>query len=134
MKKPSPRVSAAGRPNVFPAVKRTIGKLGRDISHARRVRRIPAEEFATRMGVSSATLYRLEQGDAGVSLNTLCMALHLLGRLEAVGELADQTKDDVGLMLSRQAAPLRVRRSRKTAPGPGEGEGPTTTDDGFVAW
>jgi len=95
---------------------------------------MPAEEFATRIGVSRATLYRLEKGDPGISLNTLCMAMHLLGRLGAVADLADQASDDIGLMLSRQAAPRRVRRVRGGSSEVGEGEGAATTDDGFVAW
>ncbi|EHP93420.1 putative DNA-binding protein [Methylorubrum extorquens DSM 13060] len=132
--KPSSRVPGIGRPPAYPAVLRTIEKLGRDISHARRVRRMPAEEFATRIGVSRATLYRLEKGDPGISLNTLCMAMHLLGRLGAVADLADQASDDIGLMLSRQAAPRRVRRVRGASSEVGEGEGAATTDDGFVAW
>jgi transcriptional regulator with XRE-family HTH domain len=95
---------------VYPQVVRTLAKLGRDISLARRRRRIAAEDFAQQMGVSRATLHRLENGDPGISLNTLTMAMFVLGRLNAVSELADPTKDDVGMMLTRQEAPRRVKR------------------------
>ena len=101
---------------VYPQVARALAKLGRDISLARRRRKIAAEDFAEQMGVSRATLHRLENGDPGVSLNTLTMALVALGRLNVVSELADPAKDDVGMMLTRQEAPRRVRRAHTVRP------------------
>ncbi len=101
---------------VYPQVARALAKLGRDISLARRRRKIAAEDFAEQMGVSRATLHRLENGDPGISLNTLTMALFVLGRLNVVSELADPAKDDVGMMLTRQEAPRRVRRARTARP------------------
>lgn len=100
---------------VYPQVSRALAKLGRDISLARRRRRIAGQDFANQMGVSRATLHRLEQGDPGISLNTLSMAMFVLGRLDAVTELAAPTSDDVGVMLTRQEAPRRVVRAH--APG-----------------
>ncbi|MCS0460778.1 helix-turn-helix transcriptional regulator [Rhizobium favelukesii] len=38
-------------------------KIGEDISVARRIRRIAADDFARRIGISRATLHRLENGD-----------------------------------------------------------------------
>lgn len=130
---------------VYPQVARAIEKLGRDIALARRLRQIPAEEFARRMGVSRVTLHNLEKGSPGVSLNTLCMALHVLGRLDMLARLADQATDDVGLMMARQAAPRTVRRRRALAPGqpagrvlPAEGSpdetGPVPDENGYVGW
>jgi transcriptional regulator with XRE-family HTH domain len=101
---------------VYPQVARGLAKLGRDISLARRRRRIAAEDFARQMGVSRATLHRLENGDPGISLNTLTMAMFVLGRLNAVSELADPAKDDVGMMLARQEAPRRVQRTHTVRP------------------
>jgi DNA-binding XRE family transcriptional regulator len=103
---------------VYPQVARTLEKLGRDISLARRRRRIAAEDFARQMGVSRATLHRLENGDPGISLNTLTMAMFVLGRVNAVSELADPTKDDVGMMLTRQEVPRRVQRVHVARPQP----------------
>lgn len=122
---------------VYPAVARAIEKLGRDISLARRSRRIPAEDFARSMGVSRATLHRLEKGDAGVSLNTLAMALNALGRLDLLANLFDQTKDDVALMVLRQHVPTRVskRRAKRDKSEPAEtANGPIVTDDGVEGW
>ncbi|WP_420965314.1 XRE family transcriptional regulator [Bradyrhizobium sp. B120] len=95
---------------IYPLVVRALAKLGRDISLTRRRRRIAAEDFAQQMGVSRATLHRLERGDPGIALNILTMAMFVLGRLNAVSELADPMKDDVGMMLTRQEAPRRIQR------------------------
>lgn len=125
---------------VYPQVARVIEKLGKDVSLARRLRRIPTEDFARQMGVSRATLHRLENGDPGISLNTLAMAMFALGRLDAVADLADPTKDDVGLMLTRQEAPRRVQRPRlsrerlqRTSDAP-EASEPEADANGFVGW
>lgn len=97
---------------VYPVVAKTLSKLGQDISLARRTRRISAADFAERMGVSRATLSRLEAGDAGCSLNTLASALHILGRLDLLSNLLDQTKDDTGLWIMRDAVPKRIRKPK----------------------
>lgn len=123
---------------VYPQVARALAKLGRDISLARRRRKIAAEDFAEQMGVSRATLHRLENGDPGVSLNTLTMALFVLGRLNVVSELADPAKDDVGMMLTRQEAPRRVRRPRTVRPRPETNvetpSEPKADDKGYVGF
>jgi transcriptional regulator with XRE-family HTH domain len=100
---------------VYPQVTRSLEKLGRDISLARRRRRIAAEDFAQQMGVSRMTLHRLENGDPGISLNTLTMALFVLGRINAVADLADPAKDDIGVMITRQEAPRRIPRPHANA-------------------
>lgn len=123
---------------VYPQIARTIGKLGRDISLARRKRHISTEEFARQMGVSRMTLHRLEHGDPGVSLNTLSMAMFALGRLDAIMDLADPAKDDVGMMLTRREAPQRVRvktgprvpKQRHVA----EPDEPAPDDNGYVGF
>jgi len=51
-----------------PSVQRVLRALGRDIGIARRKRRLPVADFATRMGVSQGTLMRLEKGEAGISI------------------------------------------------------------------
>lgn len=104
---------------VYPAVARTLAKLGADIAVARRARRISTADFAAQMGVSRATLQRLEAGDAGCSLNTLAAALHALGSLDLLRDLLDQTNDAVGLMVMRGELPQRVRRRKKVEPGEG---------------
>jgi transcriptional regulator with XRE-family HTH domain len=120
---------------VYPTVLDALAKLGGDISLARRSRRVRAADFARSMGVSQATLHRLERGDPGVSLNTLAMALNALGRLDLLSGLVDQAKDDVGLAVARGEVPMRVRRPR---PKPGDPSaatgGPITSDGGVEGW
>jgi len=123
---------------VYPQVTRTLAKLGRDISLARRRRRIAAEDFARQMGVSRGTLHRLEQGDPGISLNTLSMAMFALGRLDAVNELADPANDDIGIMLMRQEAPRRVQRAQVSRPQSESAQEtssePEPDGNGYVGW
>ncbi|WFU33694.1 XRE family transcriptional regulator [Bradyrhizobium brasilense] len=124
---------------IYPQVARALAKLGRDISLARRRRRIAAEDFAQQMGVSQATLHRLERGDPGIALNTLTMAIFVLGRLNAVSELADPMKDDVGMMLTRQEAPRRVQRvnAARSEPKTKADESPRKSkidDNGYVGF
>lgn len=110
---------------VHSAVARGLRKLGADIAVARRLRRISTQDFAERMGVSRGTLRRLEQGDPGVSLNTLAMALVALGTPERLADLMDQASDDIGLMTARERLPERIAshsparstRSPEDAPG-----------------
>jgi transcriptional regulator with XRE-family HTH domain len=134
MKTESGLYKTKGSP-VYPAVARAIKKLGQDISLGRRSRRISAESFAQSMGSSRATLYRLEKGDPGVSLNTLAMALNVLGRLDLLESLFDQTKDVIGLMAMRQTVPMRVTKPRKKKDtSESLSNGPITSKDGFEGW
>jgi transcriptional regulator with XRE-family HTH domain len=97
---------------VHPRIARAIAKLGADISLARRVRMIAAEDFAQRIGISRATLHRLENGDPGIAINTLALALHALGRLDALTMIADAANDHVTMMQMKEAAPKRISRPR----------------------
>lgn len=122
---------------VYPQVARTISKLGRDISLARRTRRIAAADFARQVGISRATLHRLEAGDPGISLNTLTMALFVLGKLDRIADLAEPARDDVALMLARRKAPRRVQRNAppvRVADVPADRSEGDEANPGFEAW
>ena len=101
---------------VHPVVQHGLSKLGSDIAHARRARKLSTLDMADRMGVDRGTLRRLENGDSGVSLNTLAMALHALGMLDRIADLADRATDDIGLTAAYSAVPKRISKSR-----PGKG-------------
>jgi transcriptional regulator with XRE-family HTH domain len=76
---------------------------------ARLRRRYSAESVAKRAGIARATLYRVEEGDPGVSIATYASVLRVLGLqsdLDLVG------RDDV---LGRKLQDLRLP-TRKTAP------------------
>ncbi|KQZ50341.1 hypothetical protein ASD54_08785 [Rhizobium sp. Root149] len=98
---------------VHPRVERGLKKLGEDISLARRARRMSAQDFADRCSISRATLHRLESGDPGVGINALAVALHALGRLDALIDIADPMHDAVTMMQLREAVPQRINRPRK---------------------
>ncbi|SOC30541.1 helix-turn-helix domain-containing protein [Thalassospira xiamenensis] len=103
---------------VHPRIDQAFKKLGEDISYARRARRMSVEEFSDRVGISRATLYRLEKGDPGISVATLAMALHVLGRLTALKDIVDVASDHIGLMQMKDEVPRRINRK-----GSGKGRG-----------
>jgi transcriptional regulator with XRE-family HTH domain len=76
---------------------------------ARLRRRYSAESVAKRAGVARATLYRVEEGDAGVSLATYACVLRVLG---LQGDLDLVARDDV---LGRKLQDLKLP-TRKVAP------------------
>lgn len=100
---------------VHPSIARGIARLGQDISRARRARRISTTDMAARMGVGRSTLHRLEQGDPGVSLNTLAMALSVLGLFDRLAGLVDPASDEFGLMLAEKTLPKRITSRRRNA-------------------
>lgn len=108
---------------VRPQTARILAKLGKDIEFARRVRSIPVEKFAQAAGISRATLHRLESGEPGISLNTLAMALTVLGKIELLGDLINIRNDDIGLSILRQG----VRRRTTLLDGPPEHHAPKQT-------
>lgn len=117
---------------VLPGVDRTLRVLGHDINVARRARNIAMADMAQRMGCSRSTLHRLENGDAGVSLNTLARALQVLGLLDRLTEIIDQSRDDIGLMMRTRALPERISRPRKpSAPSAPAGDDPALGPEGW---
>ncbi len=94
-------------------VRRTVQKLGRDIREARLRRRIPAAVVAQRASISRTTLYKLEKGDAGVSIGIIGTVLFVLGMGERLGEIVDITRDEQGLALDEARLPKRIRPKRR---------------------
>jgi transcriptional regulator with XRE-family HTH domain len=90
-------------------VSRALIKLGRDLSLARRRRRLSQGSFAERMGISLGTLKRLENGDPGVAIETVARALHVLGEIDRIDTLLDTSADELGLVLMDEQLPQRVR-------------------------
>lgn len=91
------------------SVDRALAALGTDLSRARRRRRLSQASFATRCGVSVATVRRLEKGDPGVAIEHLARALYVLGELPRLEKLIDTRDDELGLALVDEQLPLRVR-------------------------
>ncbi|MFG6082237.1 helix-turn-helix domain-containing protein [Paracoccus litorisediminis] len=102
-------------------VQNALKRLGHDIRVARKKRRMSVADFCERLGVTDKTLAKLETGDGGVRLETLAMALMVLGELHRLGELLDPAKDDTGLSLEHARLPERiVNRRRASSKGTGQ--------------
>jgi transcriptional regulator with XRE-family HTH domain len=96
-------------------VKRSLAKLGADLATARRKRGLTVAAVAERMGVSKGTYLRVEKGDPSVMLGVYAMALFVLGFGDALRDVVDASKDDVGLMLDEERLPKRVRMKSRSA-------------------
>ncbi len=92
-----------------PKVRRSLKKLGADVSLARRKRHLTTAMMSERLGVAKTTYMRVEKGDPTVSMGVYAMALFVLGFGEAFGELLDASRDEQGLLLDAQRVPKRVR-------------------------
>jgi transcriptional regulator with XRE-family HTH domain len=119
---------------VHPSIARGITRLGQDISRARRARRISTTDMAARMGVGRSTLHRLEQGDPGVSLNTLAMALSVLGLFDRLADLADPASDELGLMLAEKTLPRNIARRKRSPSEKSQGPEAGAADDAPEGW
>jgi transcriptional regulator with XRE-family HTH domain len=100
---------------IHPRIARTLEKIGADISNARRARGISADEFAHRLNVGRKTIYRLESGDPGISFHTFALALHAIGRLDALANIADPENDHVTMLQMKDLVPKRIDRRRSTS-------------------
>lgn len=96
-------------------VERAIRKLGGDISLARRRRHISQASLAERMGASLSTVRRMEKGDLRVPIHFFARALHVFGEIQALENLLDTAKDDIGLTLMDENLPKRVRSKTGTS-------------------
>lgn len=96
-----------------------LQKLGRDLSMARRRRRLTMELLAERAFISRGTLLRVERGDPGVSMGVYASVLFVLGLADRIADLADPGKDAIGLALEEEQLPRRVRLPKRRLPGQG---------------
>jgi hypothetical protein len=105
-----------------PAASRALAKLGENLAIARVRRRETQRAWAKRLGVSIPTLIRLEHGDPGVGLGIVATALWMLGRVQALPELADPGHDRGALEHTLQVTIGSVRsgcRRRTSSTGRG---------------
>jgi DNA-binding XRE family transcriptional regulator len=95
-----------------PGVRRSLAKLGGDIATARRKRGLTIVMMAERIGSSKSTYLKVEKGEPSVSMGLYAMALFALGFGEAIGDIVDPRRDDIGLLLDADRLPRRVRPKR----------------------
>ena len=104
---PKKSATADALPN---AVRVQLRELGARLEIARKRRREPRQRWAERIGVTEPTLARLEKGDPSVSMGAYAMALWLMGRANALADLADPALDMGALENDVRAAQSRARR------------------------
>jgi transcriptional regulator with XRE-family HTH domain len=92
-----------------PVAANAMRQLGENLAIARARRKQSQREWASRIGVSIPTLIRLEKGDPTVSMGAYVSALWLMGRVQALPEVA-APEADLG------ALELDVREARRRRP------------------
>lgn len=116
-----------------PVVRSLLRELGVNLSIARKRRKASIKTWAGRIGVSEPTLSRMEQGDPGVAIGTYATALWMIGRAQALPELAAPNLD-LGALESevrvakaravRAPISLEARLNASVAAKPGSASGP----------
>ena len=90
-------------------VHKVLRILGKNISDARRRRRIAMELMSERCGFSRLTLSKIEKGNPSVSMGAYASALFVLGMSEHLTRVADASHDIVGRELEEESLPKRIR-------------------------
>lgn len=96
-----------------PLVLAQLQQLGEHLAIARKRRKESRRAWAARIGVTEPTLARMEKGDPSVAFGSYATALWLIGRVQALAELAAPELDRGALDSEVRAAALR---SVRTAP------------------
>lgn len=100
-----------------PAVLAQLRTLGENLTIARKRRLEPRKAWAQRIGVTEPTLARMERGDPSVAFGTYATALWLMGRSQAIAELAAPEHDMGALESEVRAAQVRSVRKRASIEG-----------------
>ena len=74
--------------------------------------------MAPRALISRTTPHKAQKGDPAVSLSVYATVLFVLGLQAGIGDLADASRDAVGLVLETDALPKRIRAIRPWKPAP----------------
>jgi transcriptional regulator with XRE-family HTH domain len=98
-----------------PQALQAMQALGADLALARKRRKQSLREWAARMGVSVRTVQRMEQGDPGVGMGIYAMAVWLLGRSQALAQVALPELDMAALDQDIAKAKQRGQAKSKAA-------------------
>jgi transcriptional regulator with XRE-family HTH domain len=90
-------------------VRRALSELAENVTHWRKLRGLTQAQLADRAGVSRDTLYRLEHGDGGVSVENLLRIVRGLGVLAGLSSALDPYETDIGRLRANERLPSRVR-------------------------
>lgn len=89
-----------------------LQKLGRDLTVARKRRRLSLREMADRMMVNLKTVQRLEKGDPAVGIGIVAAALWILGMHRRLGDLVAPETDTTGLQEDIRNLPRDYRKTK----------------------
>lgn len=103
------------RQAILPKHKRMFKQVGEQIRLARLRRRLSAQQVSERAGISRNTLYLLEKGNHGSSIETLFRVLHVLGLEQDYVAIARDDElgrriEDARLVTPKKRAPKRKTR------------------------
>lgn len=93
-------------------VSASLKALGARLREERLRRNEPQKVFASRIGVSVPTLYKMENGDHRVQLGHWAVALDILGHAEDLDRLL-MPKENLFAKYEQTQKPKRQRASRK---------------------
>lgn len=90
-------------------VRRALRAVSEDLATWRKLRGLTQQQLADRAGITDRTVRRLEDGDGGVTLETVFRVLRALGNLEQFVQALDPYETDVGRLRADEQLPQRVR-------------------------
>jgi transcriptional regulator with XRE-family HTH domain len=108
-----------------PSTQASLDRLGANLAVARLRRKESLKSWSRRMGVSIATLQRLEAGDPSVGIGIVATALWLILRDGELGKLADPELDlgaiemdvrkakEVGRRRAQASLEARINKARQ---------------------
>lgn len=98
--------------NIVPATENILKTMGEQIKLARLRRDLSAELVAERVGISRASLWKVESGNPAVAIGIYAAVLHALGNMDR--DLALVAKDDeMGRQMQDLNLMTRKRASRR---------------------
>jgi transcriptional regulator with XRE-family HTH domain len=94
-----------------PVAATALARLGENLSIARKRRKESQRAWAMRIGISVPTLIRMEKGDPSVGMGVYASAMWLMGRVQALPEVAAPAADLGALEQDIRVAKARAVRS-----------------------
>lgn len=91
------------------AIKLSAKRIGSYLTTWRKLNNITSADLAERAGVGRTTISRMENGDPGVSLETILKVCRILGILDIVERGFDPAETEFGRLRLSQELPKRVR-------------------------